>query len=220
MEFKVNQDYNPSFRNLKSALKDKDIELIKTYAHEVHEMAHHFPDKPNHRNMMTPLMEKYNSSIWNQQYTKKYEPKRSIAFMVYHTTRIEDINMNTLIAKQEQVFFENNIQAKLNIPYSDTGNAWSNEDMDKFNSSINIDELLKYRLLVANRSKQIIDTLTLDEIKRKPDDDDINRLKGSSVSEDEGAIWLLDYWKNKTIGQLLLMPLTRHQAFHLNECIQ
>lgn len=92
--------------------------------------------------------------------------------------------------------------------------------MDEFNASIDIDELLQYRLLVTNRSKQIIDTLTLDEIKRNPDDEDINKLKGFSVSNDECAVWLLDYWKNKTIGELLLMPLTRHNAFHLNECIQ
>ncbi|EQE04021.1 hypothetical protein [Clostridioides difficile] len=34
----------------------------------------------------------------------------------------------------------------------------------------------------------------------------------------EDSIWLLDFWGNKDIAGILLMPPTRHVILHLNDC--
>ena len=38
--------------------------------------------------------------------------------------------------------------------------------------------------------------------------------------KEPASIWLLDFWKNKTIAGLLTMPITRHQIVHINDCFK
>ena len=35
------------------------------------------------------------------------------------------------------------------------------------------------------------------------------------VSDDESAVWLIDYWCNKDISGLIKMPLSRHWIMHI-----
>jgi hypothetical protein len=32
------------------------------------------------------------------------------------------------------------------------------------------------------------------------------------------SIWLLDFWEKKNMLGLIMMPITRHQTVHLNDC--
>jgi hypothetical protein len=40
------------------------------------------------------------------------------------------------------------------------------------------------------------------------------------VTEHKDSVWLLDFWGKKTVAGILLMPITRHQIVHLNDCIK
>ena len=40
------------------------------------------------------------------------------------------------------------------------------------------------------------------------------------VSEDENAIWLIDYWCNKDIRGLIQMPFSRHWIMHVEACLR
>lgn len=56
-----------------------------------------------------------------------------------------------------------------------------------------------------------------------------NRFKKESLNRiiEEGgvlyhpdSIWLIDFWSKKDVAGIILMPITRHQLVHLNDCIK
>ena len=54
------------------------------------------------------------------------------------------------------------------------------------------------------------------DLKRKFTDEDKKRVIDSrSVSTDEDAVWLIDYWCDKDIGGLIRMPFSRHWIMHI-----
>ena len=40
------------------------------------------------------------------------------------------------------------------------------------------------------------------------------------VSNDENAIWLIDYWCGKDIRGLIQMPFSRHWIMHIEACLR
>lgn len=144
----------------------------------------------------------------------------SIAWDIWHMTRIEDLVVNTLIAGKKQVFSEN-MQTKLNISITDTGNALTPDEVKTFSDTISLKALLSYRIAVGTQTRKILSCLDPETIKEKVKADRIGIIRDSGgVTDEEGSKWLLDFWARKTIGGLLLMPVTRHQVVHFNDAFR
>ncbi|NLK95186.1 MAG: phage head-tail adapter protein [Clostridiales bacterium] len=144
---------------------------------------------------------------------------KTIAYYLYHLTRIEDITSNTLISEKEQIFFKNGFNKSINSPIITTGNEIERDKLIEFSSMLDIDELEKYTEDVLENTNNIINKMTYSESKLKISQERKEELlKLNTVSTDENAFWLVDYWCKKTQAGLLLMPFSRHQMLHLNGC--
>ncbi len=40
------------------------------------------------------------------------------------------------------------------------------------------------------------------------------------VLDHPDSIWLIDFWGKKDVAGIILMPITRHQLVHLNDCVK
>ena len=90
-----------------------------------------------------------------------------------------------------------------------------------FSKAIKMNELLYYRYKVGEKSQKIIKGLSRLDFKNKPHKRQLDRLlKENVIINHKESIWLLDFWSKKTIAGLLLMPITRHQIVHLNNCMK
>jgi len=148
------------------------------------------------------------------------DKETSILWDIWHITRIEDIVSNILMGNKETIF-NNEIQAKLNIKIKDTGNAMTYSEIESFNKSINIKELNGYRVKVGKSTQKIIETLEFTDMKRKVGKEQLEKIKqNGGVIDDPKSIWLLDFWGKKNILGLIMMPITRHQIVHLNDCFK
>jgi hypothetical protein len=142
----------------------------------------------------------------------------SILWDIWHITRIEDIVANIIIGNTEEVL-NAEIQEKLNIKIRDTGNAMSKEEIELFDKNVNIKALNEYRIKVGKQTVKIIKGLTFSDMKRKPEKKQLDKImKSGGLLEKEKSKWLLDFWGNKNIVGLIMMPITRHQTMHLNDC--
>lgn len=147
--------------------------------------------------------------------------KRTVAYGIWHSTRIEDMTMNLLVVNGTQVIDEENWQERIGSPMYDTGNALSLEEVLEFSKDIDIEQLRNYRYEVGKRTRNIVQSLSFTEIKRKVFQSGLEKiLEKGAVVRDEKAIWLIDYWKNKNTGGILLMPSTRHLLVHINESLE
>jgi hypothetical protein len=145
--------------------------------------------------------------------------EHTIAWMVWHMTRCEDVTMNLLAAGSPQVLLQEGWLDRLKVSAQDTGNAMDLAGMADFSAAIELAALRAYRLSVGRRTRAIVQQLPAGQLRRKVDPARLDRVRA------EGAVlaaasWLLDYWGGLTIAGLLLMPPTRHNFVHWNEALR
>lgn len=126
--------------------------------------------------------------------------------------------MNILVDRNAQIFDES-WKKRMHISISDTGNAMTDDEIMKFSKQVCINELFNYRDAVGIKSREIIKNLKPADMKRRISPDGTSRiLYEGGVAEHADSIWLLDFWEKKDVAGIILMPLTRHQTLHLNDC--
>lgn len=146
---------------------------------------------------------------------------KTIAYYLYHLTRIEDITSNTLISGKEQIFFEKHYNKLLNSPIITTGNEIEHDKLVEFSTMLDINQLKNYITDVLTNTNNIIKDMSYGDSKTKVSDDRKAELvKLHTVSDNENDFWLVDYWCKKTYAGLLLMPFSRHQMLHLDGCLR
>ena len=145
--------------------------------------------------------------------------EHSIAWILWHLARIEDVTMNLLVAGSPQIFSTGNWLTKMGFNSKDTGNALDKAGIVLLSKVIDIDALRAYRISVGQRTHAIVKALQPGAFKLKVDPVCLEKvLTEGAVAE--STRWLIEYWGKKTIAGLLLMPPTRHNFVHLNESAQ
>jgi hypothetical protein len=146
--------------------------------------------------------------------------EHSIAWIIWHVARIEDMTMNALMAGKTQIFFQDDWFKKLNITEAHSGNVVMDDaDVTTLSQAIDIQALKTYRLAVGRATREEVTALEPDEVQQKVNPARLQGLldDGSVPPEARG---LIEYWGNLTIAGLLLMPPTRHCLVHMNEALK
>ena len=146
---------------------------------------------------------------------------KTIAYSLWHIFRIEDIVAHTLINDDEQIFFSGNYKDRINSPIITTGNELVGQDIADFSAQLNIDELYTYIVAVTKSTESVLSKLPFDMLKNKISPERKERLISlNTVSTDENAVWLIDYWCSKDIRGLIQMPFSRHWIMHTEACLR
>lgn len=168
--------------------------------------------------------ETYEDAIWTklQEEDCAIMPAKgsyTIAWHLWHITRIEDLVGNILIMDTAQVF--NTLWAKrLNTSVTDTGNAMTDAEVATFSQQLTINALRDYRAAVGRQTREMLKALNPDDMRRKPAPESLARIMAEGgLTEQKGSKWLLNFWGKKTVAGLILLPLTRHHVMHLNSCM-
>ena len=128
---------------------------------------------------------------------------------------------HTLISENEQVFFSGYYQERINSPIITTGNELVKEQIADFSKRLNLKELYSYIFEVKDSTEKIINNLSYNELKNKKSEERKEHLKSLNVvSNDENAIWLIDYWCGKDIRGLIQMPFLRHWIMHIEASLR
>jgi hypothetical protein len=143
----------------------------------------------------------------------------SVAWLIWHIARCEDITLNLLVAGSPQILRQGNWLKRMRITVCDTGNAMDEKGVADLSNAIDIEALRAYRLAVGRRTREIVQRLQPEDLKHKVEPSRLQRVmdEGAVV---EAAIGIADYWSKRTVAGLLLMPATRHNLVHLNEALQ
>lgn len=214
MDLKI---WNSNLKCLREIFTRKDkIEESKSLFLMLHSMVH--------SSDMSGINEKtFEDELWEGLDESKFktstnEKGRTIAYGIWHSTRIEDITMNILVDGGIQVLNSGNWKEKINSKISDTGNALNEEEILEFSKSINMQELKNYRIAVGRKTQEIVKKLTYEDMKKKFDKVQLKRIiDEGAVLDVEASNWLIDFWGKKNVAGILLMPGTRHHIVHLNE---
>lgn len=217
--FKAATDWNPKQALLKETIKDKDrfTEAIKLCM-DMHKFVHL-------SSMLSTQEETLEDQVWEGLKDADLEVMPTvkdvtIAWNLWHITRIEDLTINLLVQNGSQILDANWLK-KLNTDVKDTGNAMTDEEILSFSKSVNKTELKNYRNAVGRQTQQVLSNLTLSEVKRKVTAESLARIRTEGgVTEAPDSLWLLDFWGKKDVAGILQMPITRHQIVHLNDSLK
>ena len=128
---------------------------------------------------------------------------------------------HTLIKGDEQEYFRGDYQTRIGSPVITTGNELVKQEIADFSKQLNLDELYAYLFDVKQSTEAMIKDFSYDDLKRKISEERKKQLESLSVvSDDENAIWLIDYWCNKDIRGLIQMPFSRHWIMHIEACLR
>jgi hypothetical protein len=144
--------------------------------------------------------------------------EHSIAWCVWHITRIEDLTMNLLVAGRPQLLLEGDWLLRLNVPFKDTGNSQPAADTAELSTRINLPSLRSYRHAVGTRTRHIVQLLSPAALRSRVPPEHAERIWQDGAVLPDGRE-VVDYWAGRTVSGLLLMPATRHPLIHLNEAM-
>ncbi len=117
----------------------------------------------------------------------------SIAWLMWHMARCEDITMNLLVAGTLQILLRDNWLQQLKISARDIGNAMDLQCVVDLSNTIDIEALRSYRTAVGRWTREIVKQLHPEELKRKADPSRLQQVldEGAVLPEKMGII---DYW--------------------------
>ena len=206
-QFKILQDTWP---------KPEDFERCIGICLEIHAMVHS-------RAVSEDAPCSFEDEMWegmtDEAFRKYHQDDQSIAWKMWHAARIEDMTMNALINGCQQVFVIGGWYGRLKVAARDTGNAMNEDEITELSKLIDMSALREYRNDVGRKTREIIQSLKPEDLKRKVDPARLTLLmkEGDIVPQASGVA---DYWGGKTCSGLLMMPATRHILVHLNESMR
>lgn len=142
--------------------------------------------------------------------------EHSIAWVMWHIARIEDVTMNLLVGDCPQVFDEGGWQERTQATIRHTGNVMTHDEIAALSDTLDLEALRAYRLAVGLRTREIVQQLAPAGFGRKIAPGGLRRIRDQGdvlAAADEIVI----HWSKRTKAGLLLMPATRHNFLHLNE---
>lgn len=145
--------------------------------------------------------------------------EHSIAWILLHLARIEDITLNLLVAGKPQLFTPQGWGKKMNVGIPHSANGMDSASLRTLSQGINVRALKAYRTAVGRRTREIVKKLKTEDFKKPVHPMRLQRvLEEGAVSSE--AMEIVQYWGKKTVAGLLLMPPTRHCVLHLNEALK
>lgn len=153
--------------------------------------------------------------------TAKGYHNKTIAYSLWHIFRIEDIVAHSLIADDNQIFFQGDYKKRINSPIITTGNELIKEEILEFSKAICIEELYNYIIDVDKSTAKILKSMSYSDIKTKITNEKKQKLeKLKVISNNKDAYWLIDYWCKKDVKGLIQMPFSRHWIMHIEACLR
>jgi hypothetical protein len=154
----------------------------------------------------------------SEEQFRKIAPKsnHSIAWILWHITRVEDVVMNLLVAGTSQVLLDDDWYERIGAGVIHTGNGLSARAVRDLSEKVDPRYLSMYRLAVGRETRKVVNRLKSADYKRKVDPTRVRRI-GDEKAVLPQAKSIVDYWASRTKGELLLMPPLRHSFLHLNE---
>ncbi len=214
--FQVSTGWNPLQSLLKEIiLQEERFDEMVTLLHRMHALVHSAEVYGSSPTYMDEIWLGLDQKVFVTMPTAK---DVTVAWNIWHITRIEDLTANLLIAGSTQVL-DGEWADRLNTGTTDTGNAMTDAEILRLSEELSMDGLRQYRDAVGRCTREIISQLRPGETRRKVAQAGLDRIRQQGgVTAHPDSAWLLDFWGRKTVGGLFLMPVTRHQIVHLNDC--
>ncbi len=138
----------------------------------------------------------------------------SIAWLLWHMARAEDVGINVIVADRPQVFDEGGWARRLGIVRRDLGTGMADGEVAELSAQIDIPRLREYRVAVGRRTREIARSLAPQEWDRVVDAASVQKaVDQGAVGPNAGAA--VKFWEGKSIGWFFYWIAVGHNQMHM-----
>lgn len=119
-----------------------------------------------------------------------YENQHSLAWLIWHSTRWEDLAVTMLEQDTAQIFEQKGWFTRLEIERRDVGMLMNAEECHAFNYRINLPALYMYRADVEQRTRLVIETSRGKDLEELVEEEHFRRVLDTGVIGNQDAPWL------------------------------
>ena len=141
----------------------------------------------------------------------------SIAWNLWHLTRVEDAGLNRFVVDRPQVLDEGAWMARMNLPWRHQGGEMTFTEVDELDERIHLPALREYSQAVQARTLEIVSQIRQEDLDETLQEDHVRRVvadEGLAHSQAEGFIQNYTGW---TKGKCLLNLGLTHPYQHVGE---
>jgi DinB superfamily len=149
---------------------------------------------------------------------KRPHPRvNSIAWNVWHLTRVEDAALSRFITDRPQVLDEGGWIQRMNIPWRHNGNAMTFDEVDEIDRRVDIRALHGYSDAVQARTREIVSQLSLRDLDPAMEEERLRKILFDEGLAHPQASGLLENYLGWTKGKCLMNLALTHPYQHVGE---
>ena len=141
----------------------------------------------------------------------------SIAWNLWHLTRVEDATFNRFLTDGEQVLDAGDWPAKLNLPWRHNGSEMTFGEVDELSRRIDLDALRAYAVAVEARTREVAAQLNRIDLDYVPDEAFLRRVLFDEGLAHAGAAGLLQNYRGWPRSKYLTNLGMTHPYQHVGE---
>jgi hypothetical protein len=169
-----------------------------------------------------PLHNFYLSGIWSQVpydlMRRRPHPRlNSIAWNLWHLTRVEDSGVNRFVTDGIQVLDKGGWMERMSLPWRHHGSEMTIEEADELSKRIDLEALHDYASAVEFRTREIVNQLDYQDLDQEMGEERLRKIlvdEGLAHSQAEGFIRNYLGWSS---GKCLMTFGLTHAFQHLGE---
>ena len=144
------------------------------------------------------------------------EGLNSLAWLLWHMARAEDVAINVVLANRPQVIDDEEWPQRLNLARRDGGTGMTDDEVSDFSAKVDIPALRGYRAAVGRRTREVAASVRPEELEQPIDAAHLRRVV-SAGALGENAAWVEQLWDGKTKAWFLCWLGYGHNYMHLGE---
>ena len=126
----------------------------------------------------------------------------TVAWLLWHSARIEDVALNRFLSDRPQVLAE--WLERLAVPRRDVGTGMSDAEVDELSARVDLQALKGYWDAVTARTLEVIETLRGSDLEAPVPAERVRSVVLSEGVVAPGAEWLTEFWAGGRSGAWVL----------------
>jgi hypothetical protein len=127
----------------------------------------------------------------------------TIAWLIWHTARIEDVGVNRFVVDGTQVL-DSGWLARLGVERRDVGTGMTDAEVDALSARVDLAALRAYWEAITRRTLDVAQTLRGQELDAIVPAERVKRVCADEGAVMPGAAWLTEFWADRRTRAWLL----------------
>jgi hypothetical protein len=142
------------------------------------------------------------------------EDHHSLAWLLWHTSRWEDVALTMLEREALQVLDQNRLFDRLGVAHRDIGAAMSADECLSFNTTVDLAALRTYYAEVELRTQTVVEALWSEELSELVPETRFRQVMQAGAIGEPDGVWLERFLMNRSKAWWLSSVIW-HQTTHL-----